>query len=217
MSKTITTQDLLNAFPYELSGTDQISMIAAIVAEELSQLSEDNNLLEIYTRIDELDSDILDILAYDFKIDWWDHEADIDSKRKTFKSCFSVHRQLGSIGAVKKAVSDMYSTALIEEWNEYGGMPYHYRLSIDLDHEFATSEIFQKIIYRAKFYTNVRSVMDSISFKSLRKRQLYIGLAVQTGTIAVFNVPGVNMTLLTCLTDENGELLMDETNDILLE
>jgi len=210
-------ETLLRALPYELSKTERIAMIASIVAEEIQSLSADHDLLAIYRRIDELDETMLDVLAYDFKIDWWDADADIEAKRETFKSTFAVHRTLGSIGAVRRALTDMYSTAKVTEWPEYGGLPYHYKLDIDLGEEFGTHEVIQRILYRARFYTNVRSVLERIGFKTGRTKDIFYGCAIQYGLLAIYDVEGLDMTQLSALTDEIGELLTDENDDILME
>ena len=208
---------LLRAFPFELSKTTRMAMIASIVAEELQSLSDDHDLLAIFARIDELDDAMLNILAKDFKIDWWDADADLEKKREMFKSTFTVHRTLGTIGSVKRALTDMYSSATIKEWPEYEGVPYHYKLEIDLGAEFGTHEIVQRILYRARFYTNVRSVLEKISFSTSRTRKLYYGLAIQYGLLAVYHVAGLDMTLLNVLTDEDGVLLTDENGELLME
>lgn len=207
---------LLRAFPMEVSAESRMAMLAAIVAEELQQLSDDHDLLAIYTQIDELDEKMLDILAIDFKIDWWDANADLDKKKETFKNCFIIHRQLGTIGAVRQAISDMYTTAQIQEWFDYEGLPYHYKLAIDLGEQFGSAEIIRSILYRSKFYANVRSVMDSIDFQSQRTRKLFYGCALMAGVIVSYDVAGIDITLLNVLTDEDGVYLTDETDDILM-
>ena len=206
----------LRAFPMEISETSRMAMIAAIVAEELQRLSDDHDLLAIYTQIDELDGPMLDILALDFKIDWWDANGSLEQKRETFKSCFSVHRKLGTTGAVFQAISDMYPTAQINEWFDYGGLPFHYKLTIDLGENFGSAEITRGILYRSKFYANVRSVLDGIDFKSRRGLSLFFGSGLVNRVVARYDVEGIDISLLNCLTDEDENLLTDETDDILM-
>ena len=57
---------LLRAFPFELSKTTRMAMIASIVAEELQSLSDDHDLLVIFARIDELDDAIFRQLCRGF-------------------------------------------------------------------------------------------------------------------------------------------------------
>ena len=209
-------ETLLQAFPMEVSETSRMAMIAAIVAEELQSLSDDHDLLAIYTQIDKLDGPMLDILAIDFKIDWWDANADLEKKRELFKSCFTIHRKLGTIGAVSQAISETYSDTQVKEWFEYNGQPYHYKLSIGLGEQFGSAEVIRNILYRSKFYTNVRSVMENIDFRSTRTRNLFYGCALMSGLIARYEVAGIDISLTYVITDEDGEFLTDETDDILM-
>lgn len=188
MSKGLDYDSLIQNFPFPLSGTKKLAMLASLVAESLIELYNDNDLLAIYTRIDELDSDILDILAYDFKIDWWDVENTVEEKRAVFKSCWDVHRKLGTPGAVQTAISSIYDSAKVKEWYEYGGKKYHFKISINLDNNFMDEEQFQRVLNRAKYYVNLRSVMDSVTFSSTHKKLLYAGVAYQGGAKSTYSV-----------------------------
>lgn len=177
----ISVSSLIESFPYVLSHDEEISLLASLVAEELMDLWEKDNLAAIYTRIDELDSELLDILAVDFKVDWWDADADVDEKRKTFKAHWEVHRKLGTPGAVRTAISTIYESTDIEEWFDYGGEPYHYRILINLGKEWMNDEKFQCVLQRARFYVNLRSVLESVVFHSERQSKIYVGTAGHYG------------------------------------
>ena len=230
--------ELLKGFPYELARhpgylpdrqepletvddykdsdkASHLAMIAAIVAEEIEDLSADHDLLALYGRIDELDETMLDILAWDFKIDWWDGDAPLEKKRELFKTHFIVHRTLGSIGAVETAITSRYDGAKVTEWPEYNGQPYHYKLDVDLGEIFGSWEILQDMLYRARFYLNVRSVLDGVKFETERKREMFYGLAVlfgYEGRLLAQEPEGEYLIL----TDEEGVYLTDEEDDLLL-
>ncbi len=232
---------LLRAFPDVLSKSEHMAMMASLVAEELQSLSEDDDLLRIYAQIDELDETMLDVLAYDFKIDWWDANATLAKKRETFKSHFQIHRTLGTIGSVRKALSEMYLSQ-VQEWPEYGGQPYHYKLDIDLGTGFGYDEILQNILTRARFYTNVRSVMEKLTFHSSRTDELLRGVALVYGSwtdcllddhnvvrsmirgltlvfssLVSYAVGVPDTTEFIYLTDESGDVLTDEDGVYLIE
>ena len=170
-------ETLLRAFPMEVDEKSRMAMMAAVVAEELERLFDDNDLLSIYTQIDALDGSMLDILADDFKVDWWDANAPLDKKRETFKNSINVHRALGTTGAVKKAITSMYAGATVLEWYNYGGDPYHYKLSVNLGDLLGSAEILQNVVARSKYYANVRSVLDGVSFRTDRVRNVFYGFA----------------------------------------
>ncbi|MCC8080182.1 MAG: phage tail protein I, partial [Oscillospiraceae bacterium] len=74
---------------------------------------------------------VLDTLAKDFKIDWYDYDYTVDAKRALIKSSFAVHRKLGTKQAMVEALQCVYSNARVEEWFDYGGEPYYFRVVLD--------------------------------------------------------------------------------------
>ena len=68
----ITVDNLLRTLPDVLKNDESMFAIATGIAEVLTLRLAEIDRIRIYTRIDELPEDLLDILAYDFKVDWWD-------------------------------------------------------------------------------------------------------------------------------------------------
>ncbi|MGN1117990.1 MAG: phage tail protein I [Acutalibacteraceae bacterium] len=216
MSK-ICTDELIKSFPYALSGDDKINVLASVVAEALMKLYCDNNRLLFFSIIDSLDENILDVLAKDFKIDWWDYNASIGEKRAVFKSHFGIHRHLGTLGAIKDAISSIYDSAKIIEWFKYDGVPFHYKIDIELGNGFIDYGKFEQVLRSIKVYTNLRSVLDKVNFNSERKTQLFVGFALQYGVQTSFVVSGVDEADLTWFVDENENMMCDENGIILFE
>ena len=95
----ITAENLLKTFPQVLKENKSMLALATVIAEELAQRPSEIDRLMIYTRIDTLPEELLDILAYDFKVDWWDYDYTLEEKRRTLKDSWNVHRTLGTKGA----------------------------------------------------------------------------------------------------------------------
>ena len=90
----------------------------------------------------ELEADqLLDILANDFKVDWWDANYTLEEKRRTLKDSWNVHRRLGTKAAVVLAISAIYPDTQVSEWWEYGGKPYHFKLLIDATYGRKTASV----------------------------------------------------------------------------
>ena len=214
MSKTVTTDALLSVFPAALGADKHLYALASSVATRLTQLYRSGDLAALYTRIDCLGGDILDILAYDFKIDWWDAGYSVDEKRRLFKSCWDVHRKLGTPAAIVSALSSVYKLATVREWWQYGGKPYRFRLSIDTAGEFFDSEKLNSVVQKATFYKNLRSVLEEVDFQIERSMELFVGLALQTGVVQ--NMTLSDADVYTLVADENGSFLADETSLLIL-
>ncbi|MGN0444256.1 MAG: phage tail protein I [Acutalibacteraceae bacterium] len=216
MSK-IGTGELIKMFPHALSGDDRIVTLAAVVAEAMMKLYGDNNRLLIFSMIDNLDGNILDVLAKDFKVEWWDYNATVEEKRAVFKTHFDIHRRLGTPGAIKDAISSIYDSAEIVEWFKYSGLPFHYKINIELGNGFIDYNKFDQVLRSISIYTNLRSVLDKVNFNAERRTQLFVGLALQYCIQTSFVVSGVDEAALTWFVDENENMLCDESGIVLFE
>lgn len=213
----LSTGELINMFPYALSGDDRIVTLAAVVAKAMMKLYGDNNRLLIFSMIDNLDGNILDVLAKDFKVEWWDYNASVEEKRAVFKTHFDIHRRLGTPGAIKDAISSIYDSAEIVEWFQYSGLPFHYKINIELGNGFIDYNKFDQVLRSISIYTNLRSVLDKVNFNSERRTQLFVGVALQYGIQSQFAISGISSADLTWYVDESDNILCDEDGIVLFE
>ena len=183
MSRAYVKDNLLSTFPFALTSSKKLNAIADATAEELTKLYELNRLADIYTRIDELDEELCDILAYDYKIDWYMWAAPLAAKRALIKSHFEVHRHMGTRGGVEKALNSVYPGTFLEEWFEYGGRPYYFRIVFDVTEHRA--DIRQTELERMiRIFKDVRSVMETDQITIRSRATILVGC---TFTYALFN------------------------------
>lgn len=89
--------------------------------------------LQIYTNIDGADEDVLDVLAVQWKVDWYDTSYSLETKRSIIKSALEVRRYYGTEWATLKAISAVYPDSEIVEWYDYGGTPGHFKVICSQD------------------------------------------------------------------------------------
>lgn len=158
----LTAGNLMAALPEALRQDPSVFALAESVAGLLASRPEEIDRLRIYPAINALPENLLDILAYDFKVDWWDPEYSLDEKRWTLKTSWKVHKTLGTKAALEAAMSAVYPGTEVEEWFEYGGEPHHFRVFIRGE-ETAIGpgrlDEFKKAIVRVK---RLSSWLDSI-------------------------------------------------------
>ena len=164
MSNGISKENLLRALPEVLAKDENMLALASTIAESLAARPDEIASLMIYSRIDELPEELLDILAHDFKVDWWDYNYTLEEKRRTLKDSWNVHRALGTKGAVEKAISAIYPDTRVSEWFEYAGDPYHFKLLIDATYENVDPVKHQRVLDRIEYYKNLRSQLDGIEY-----------------------------------------------------
>ena len=160
MNSDMNRENLLYTLPSVLSKDKGMRPLGETVATALERLWGRIDLPTLYTHIDDLSEEMLDILAQDFKVDWYDYNQTLEVKRAVIKDSFYVHRHLGTVGAVKRALSDVWSSYLLEEWFQYDGEPYHFRVAI-ADNDFTVTKR-EQAIRLINMTKNVRSWLDDI-------------------------------------------------------
>ena len=104
----LTADNMMQQFPIALQKDPKTVALGQAIAKVMESRQDEIDSLRIYTRIDELPEWLLDILARDFAVDWYDRSYTLEEKRKTIKDSFYVHRHRGTKAAVERAISAIY-------------------------------------------------------------------------------------------------------------
>lgn len=128
---SVTKDTLMRTLPSVLSADQGMQDLGKTAAEALTRLWANIDLPSIYARINELPESLLDILAKDFKVDWYDYNYSLETKRALIKDNFFIHKHLGTVAAVKRALTDVWPPSAVEEWFEYDGRPYYFRVILE--------------------------------------------------------------------------------------
>ena len=160
----LTAENMLHALPDVLKNDSGTAALASCTAAALAERKAEIDSLILYARMDELPEPLLDLLAQDFKVDWWDGDYSLEEKRQTLRDSWHVHRTLGTKAAVETALSAIYPNAKVMEWWEYDGLPYHFRLSINVSSDETSSLKHQRVMARLELYKNLRSQLDEVEY-----------------------------------------------------
>lgn len=88
-------------------------------------------LLSRWDKIDYLDGATLDEMAYELNIPWYDSTAPLSTKREIIKKSDLVYSKLGTKYAIEQIISAYFGTGELQEWFDYGGEPYHFKILSD--------------------------------------------------------------------------------------
>ncbi|EAK9998208.1 phage tail protein, P2 family [Campylobacter lari] len=124
---------------------------------------EDLNLASITNLAQHCDERLLPILAnaYDVSIDGLSQKE----ARALLSKALMLKRHAGTTYAIKESLKAVFDTALVEEWFNYDGKPYHFKVKVTSSHKPFDENTFkqlEKLIYE---YKNVRSVLESIELQ----------------------------------------------------
>lgn len=143
--------------PETLKRDHKMKALAAAVTEQMLGVSGEIDNVLIYSRIDELPEELIDILAFDMHVDWYDYSYPLAAKRDILKNSVKVHKKMGTKYAVVTALGNVYGNVGISEWFEYGGRPYFFKIHIDIGINGFSDNAYLDIFSKVQSYKNLRS------------------------------------------------------------
>ena len=124
---------LIEGLPPAVADEPWVRIMDKVYRERHQREMEAAELIHIYTQIDSQPEEILDVLAVQFKVDWYDSNYPLEAKRNIIKTALEVRRYYGTDWATLKAISAIYPRSEIEQWYDYGGTPGHFRVICSVD------------------------------------------------------------------------------------
>ena len=162
--------DFTRSLPPVLKNDPKMIALARTIAEQLQVTARQIEKNIIYARIDEL------------HVDWYDYSYPIEVKRQTIKDSVKVHRKLGTKYAVETALGAVYPGTKVQEWFEYGGKPYTFRVIIGVTTEGLTAARQAEVLNRIRFYKNLRSHLEAISYEVKKETTIHVAAVHSIGT-----------------------------------
>lgn len=156
--------DFLTTFPPALKQDESMVALGRLIADELHITAEETEKNIIYANIDELSETWLDVLAYDLHVDWYDYDYPIEAKRAIIRDSVRVHQKLGTKAAVEMALGGIHPLSEIEEWFDYNGKPFHFRIVLDTTHSRVEAE-YDKIVRTVDIYKRLTAHLDGLYYQ----------------------------------------------------
>ena len=104
----------------------------------------------------------LDELAWETNC-LYDYTADVACKREWIKNAVEYYAKYGTPDAIVKYLSGIFDNVVVEEPQDYGGDPFHFRVIVTGEWSDAADDWAKKAVAATK---NVRSVLDTITFNA---------------------------------------------------
>ena len=165
MSETIYGSDFARHLPRPLTHDAKMLALARAAAAELLEVSGLAEAALIYPRLSGLPEELIDILAHDMNISWYDYSYHLETKRRVLAEGAGMHRKMGTKGAVERAVAAVHGAAEVREWFEYGGEPYHFKITVDVRRSGLAEGTPRQIEEKMRMYKNLRSRCDGIFYR----------------------------------------------------
>ena len=179
MSKKLQSTSLLDILPENLLADAQIYAAARALDDELRKVTAATRDALILPRIDELSEEVINLLAWQWSVYFYDELKSLAEKRNAVKQSIAMHRIKGTRRAVELALHIVYTSGEVSEWFEYGGRPYYFRVRF-IEPESICTEDVDRVIRIINAVKNTRSWLESIGFTRHVPMGLYHGTVIST-------------------------------------
>lgn len=159
MSKALSQVSFVEILSPSIAGDETIRAAAQALDAELQAVLAASHDILLWARIDELPESVLTHLAARLHVDVWDPAWSLERKRTAVRNAVQVHRYKGTVQAVRLAL-EPFADVRMEEWFEYGGSPYNFRVLVDT--QVPTEQLYLDIRRAVSAVKNVRSHFEAI-------------------------------------------------------
>lgn len=169
--------DIVQILPSSLQADENVVHTSKAVTASINKVTAETVNDLIMSRIDELPEPVVNSLAWQFHVDTYSEDLDISHKRKLVKNAIKDHKYKGTSWAVKSVVEVLLNYAKVEEWFEYKGSPYHFRVNGSYG-PIVNGDSLQNLVNAINEAKNVRSWLDGISFERKKPVSKYLAMPV---------------------------------------
>lgn len=178
---------IVQLIPPSLRNDEFVITVAEAFQIQIRELYTEVESIMDFNTYDNMPEELLDFLAFLKHVDFYDSSLSIEIKREILKNNTKLHKKKGTKQAVEDAATTVFGSAKIEEWFEYDGDPFFFKVKVDNSIQGASQVEMEKLEKLVNEYKNTRSWIEKIDMNLLSKNNLYVGCSVQTGeTIKVY-------------------------------
>ncbi|MDL2280311.1 phage tail protein I [Selenomonadales bacterium OttesenSCG-928-I06] len=169
---------LLDILPESIKNDEKVRAAALTIDQELKKTAIQTNFALIYARLDTLSEELVDELAWQFHVDFYDYSLPIEIKRNLVRRSILWHRKKGTPWAVEQVVSTFLSDSkIVENW-EYGGDAYCFKVK-QIGGALPDEKTLNNLVKAIMSTKNTRSWLDGVSFLRNLNSTIYYGGATQ--------------------------------------
>lgn len=169
--------NITDILPEALSGRAEVISLSYAINKAMQRLIDYCQNISVYAAIDTAPDDVLDLLALELHTQYYDDSQSIEVKRSLIKNTLVWYMKTGTPASIEEAVAAIFGDGEVEEWFEYGGEPYHFK--VRTSNINSTDEMIQQLTDIVVTMKNVRSHLESVVVEVMQQLQLYNGCAVE--------------------------------------
>jgi len=166
--------DLKSLLPSSIADDETVRAICDSIAGKLQMIDEKSELVLLLPRLGYLPEVLIDELAWQYHVDFYDYSASLDKKRALVREAIAWHRKKGTPAAVEAVCAAVFSSAKVYENWQYGGKPYHFQVRM-ITEGIPDQSVIDNLYLAISESKNVRSWLDTLSFFREAAGTVFIG------------------------------------------
>ena len=202
---------------------EKMRQVCEVVNTELQQMMMTTKWAKASYDVDNANKAILEHIAWQLNSELFFIGATLEEKKRLVKEAIQLHRRKGTKYAVEHAIQLIFPNAKVEEWFEYGGNPYYFRV---INTERRSLREILTIISLINIMKSLRSWLDN-QFEALDEGLIDLNLLFNFDTFMTasykpnyvnsgdFITTGINTAWE--VTKETQVIWIDNSNDVLPE
>lgn len=165
MAESIATVRLQTLLPASLKEDTRVKAAAQALDAALQASAKASEACLLLPHLEALPEVVLDLLAWQWHVDFYE-PIGLTAQKKCalIQRSIAWHRQKGTSAAVRAVVEAAYGNCELQEWYEYDGEPYHFKVRVTLQEESADKSRWKDVLAAVESAKNARSWLEVMLF-----------------------------------------------------
>lgn len=157
-----------------------IQALSYALHRQTEKLLNQINQTAVYASVDIMPENILDLIAEEFRTQYYDTSMNIEKKRLSIKKALLWYEKAGTLKTVKELTWIVWGENAVSEWFEHGGSPFTFWLEVMGLDAVITDRGMEDFMAALQKVKNTRSLLDKIIFHRRADLVLFAGAAVNS-------------------------------------
>lgn len=144
--------------------THEMAAISYAVKHAMESLIAYSKTSPVYGAIEEQPEAVLDLMAVEMRVQYFDQSMPMEVKRKLISQAMSWYMRAGTPVVIKEFLETLYDGGEISEWFEYDGEPYYFKVKVFINEGMVTEKNTREIREQIEEYKNKRSWLELLIY-----------------------------------------------------
>lgn len=153
---------ITDIMPDSLKHSPEAKAVGYAISNMLKKVLDASKKSSVYAAIDMLDEGAIDLLAVEFRAKYYGDWLTLDEKKGIVKKTLLWHCRAGTPYTVQELTDFVFQDAKVEEWFQYGGGAYLFRIMVNIISQDMALEKFLKFLEAMYEVKNTRSHLEAV-------------------------------------------------------